>query len=336
MEEEGSLMLDEEGSLNLSIYEINKVEGISEHGLNAVDLKKILTKLSSGRERRSRKCRKVENRGLNAILSELPPPFPLKRLYLSGNERIGDDGMDHLHLIPESVTELIVPICGITAKGIKTLCDFLGTRQTIEKLYLCGNDFGDEGALHIANMLRVNDSLRFISLGCNAIGQAGFEYISSALGVNETLHGMEWCMRDVEDDDGVVPDETVQAFCEGLSQNRGLDSVNLMVNPDVDAPFTSVGLEHFKECLRSNLRLTNFYPFKKIKRKAPPEKTPCEVSFLLTLNNVNRKIIRDPDATLSDWLECLIRTSKAERVDFSFFFLRNKPELCMLSRAPNS
>ena len=44
-------MMQEEGNLDLSIYEMNKVDGISWHGIDDVDLKKILSKLSIGRER---------------------------------------------------------------------------------------------------------------------------------------------------------------------------------------------------------------------------------------------------------------------------------------------
>lgn len=322
--------MEAEGTLNLSIYKMNKVDGISPHGIDDVDLKKILTKLSSGRERRPRKCRKVESRGLNAILSKLPPPFPVKRLYLSGNERIGDAGMDHLHLLPESVYELSFPRCGITAKGIKKLCGFLETRETItmDMISLVNNPMGDEGLMHIADMLRANTSVSYMLLGVgelNGIGPKGVEYLFNSLSINnKTLRSLTFV------GEHATSDEMVQAFCQGLANNRTLTYFRLN-----DDPPSSVGMGYIKECLRNrnNVHLITFVPFKPIKINDPPEKNQCEVSYLLTLNRLNRKIIKDKDATLSDWLKCVIRTSKFERVDFSFFFLRNNPELCMHSQS---
>lgn len=103
-------------------------------------------------------------RGINAILSKRPPPVPVKELILSWNERIGDAGMDHLHLLPESVNSLGFTRCGITANGIKTLCGFVETRETINSISLDSNRFGDQGLVHIADMLRMNTSVRYILL----------------------------------------------------------------------------------------------------------------------------------------------------------------------------
>ncbi len=80
-------------------------------------------------------------RGINAILSKRPPPVPVKELILSWNERIGDAGMDHLHLLPESVNSLGFTRCGITANGIKTLCGFVETRETINSRHAANEYF---------------------------------------------------------------------------------------------------------------------------------------------------------------------------------------------------
>jgi hypothetical protein len=123
-------------------------------------------------------------RGINAILSKRPPPVPVKELILSWNERIGDAGMDHLHLLPESVNSLGFTRCGITANGIKTLCGFVETRETINGISLDSNRFGDEGLMHIADMLRMNTSVRYILLG---VGEPDGIYLFNSLAINKTF-----------------------------------------------------------------------------------------------------------------------------------------------------
>jgi len=72
---------------------------------NDKDFKRVLTKLSSDarRERRPpRKCQRLD--GVNAILVMLPPPVPVHSLNFVGNSKIGDAGMAHIHLVPDSVS----------------------------------------------------------------------------------------------------------------------------------------------------------------------------------------------------------------------------------------
>jgi hypothetical protein len=159
----------------------------------------------------------VETRGINAIFSKRPPPVPVKELILSWNERIGDAGMDHLHLLPESVNSLGFTRCGITANGIKTLCGFVETRETINSISLDSNRFGDQGLVHIADMLRMNTSVRYILLG---VGEPDGTYLFNinSLTINKTFGFLRFMGQQT------TTDEMVQAFCQGLEKNRFLTS----------------------------------------------------------------------------------------------------------------
>lgn len=233
--------------------------------------------------------------------------------------------MDHLHLMPKSIHRLCISGCGITAKGIEKLCSFVKSRENVTVLLLHDNPIGDEGVKHMADMLRTNASLEQIIFGDRevggSIGPKGIEYLFKALAVNKSIQHLSFFGAQHESD------EMVQAFCQGLAKNRFLKRFRLNAIPRTR--LSPVQREYFKECLRSNLDLIYFYPIKEIRKDDPPEMNQCEASFLLTLNNLNRKIIRDPDATLLDWLECVMDASEYERIDFSYYFLRNKPELCM-------
>jgi hypothetical protein len=69
--------------------------------------------------KRPRICQRVEptrTSGLDATLEKLPPPVPTTKLIISVNQQIGDAGMAHLHLMPESITVFGVVTCGLTSR----------------------------------------------------------------------------------------------------------------------------------------------------------------------------------------------------------------------------
>jgi Leucine Rich repeat len=156
------------------------------------DLTAILLKLSCSttrRERRPRKCRRLE--GVAEILNQLPPPSPLVSFNVVGNAAIGDAGMKHLPLIPHSVTSLDVSDCGLTPRGVETLCDYMTSNSQIVRLGMWGNDIGDEGAKYIAAMLQENKTLQILYAGHSSIGLEGHRSIAKALWENDTLRDID-------------------------------------------------------------------------------------------------------------------------------------------------
>jgi hypothetical protein len=218
--------------------------------------------------------------------------------------------------MPDSVTRLNLGNCGLTSEGIKLLCEHIKTNTSITDLFVWGNKFGDKGAKYIADMLRVNKSLPLLNITRSAIGPRGFEYLASALTVNNTLRSLPL------HSDPDIGDEHIWNLCRGLKDNHGLEALSFEHSPGL----SSEGIGHIVDCLRSNHYLTAIAPVgPHYWREAWPE-----MYFFLELNKLNRKIVKDEEAPLSDWLDSVIQAAnKHNDVGYSYFFLRNKPELCM-------
>jgi len=83
-------------------------------GLDEEDLKRLLMVLvrpPTVRERRPRKCRRVQ--GVDTILAKFPPPKPVNLLSLRYNANVGDAGMAHLLFVPDFVFCLYFGGCGL-------------------------------------------------------------------------------------------------------------------------------------------------------------------------------------------------------------------------------
>lgn len=282
------------------------------------------------RPRRERGCNATKKRrldGINAILAKLPPPVPVRDLCLFDNVEIGDAGMAHIHLLPASVKVLNLGHCNLTHKGIKLLCEHLKTNESISELLIFGNSIGEEGAKHLASMFRVNKTIRTLFLGRTHLGPEGFAFLTEGLALNDTLKTL------LLHCDESIRDAHIRNLFQGLKANQGVTA--LCLGGMTLTHVTSDGMRSIVECLRVNHYLTSIFgdhrsPF----HKEGPVDDPAwpEVHYLLVLNARNRKIVADENATLSDWLDCVIDCSGEEDVGYSFFFLRSKPELCMHSQ----
>lgn len=294
--------------------------------LSDKDFERILRKLRSpirARERRPRKCRKVD--GINLILSWLPTPVPVHYLKFLGNYAIGDAGMLHLHLVPDSVTDFDLSDCSITHAGAKTLCEFLAQNTSITRFTMWGNDIGDQGAKYLAEMLQVNTTIEELSLrGCD-IGAEGFRCLSNALAVNTKLRSLSLgCIFD-ESDDSFIP-----IICPGLAVNRTVEVLDITLSH-----FSEEGVECLNSVLQSIFTLQRvtmdspFFDWDYVISIAGHGSPLYTLEYFLTLNRYNRKIILDDNATLIDWMDSVIRGAVDEKLDATYFLLRNKPELCM-------
>jgi hypothetical protein len=290
--------------------------------LNDDDFKRILNKLSSPRrERRPRKCQRLS--GLDAILAEIPPT--IWKFNVVGNTQIGNAGMEHLHLLPETVTDLDLSDCGLTAPGVRNVCDFLRTNKSVTRMIIWGNTIGDEGAKYIGEMLRVNKTLRILCIMKSIsipIGPVGFSHLSDGLTHNDTLR--ELSLNSNEN----VGDEHARNLFPGLVANRGLETLEL-----VGTNITELGLTYFLQCARVNVYL------KRIGMRQPlnsedaiplgPNTVWNELQYWLGLNRLNRKLIKDENSNREDWTNAVIQSSEAENLGAIYFFLRHKPEFLL-------
>jgi hypothetical protein len=55
-----------------------------------------------------------------------------------------------------------------------------------------------------------------------------------------------------------------------------------------------------------------------------------KLEYWLGLNQCNRKLLQDPNATPTQWRDAIIDGSEAGNHDAIFWILKNKPELCMM------
>ena len=270
------------------------------------------------RVHRPRKCRRLGSIG--HILSMLPNEVAYFNVV--GNRRIGDAGTEHLHLLPTSVKDLDLSDCGITATGIKNICNFMKTNTSVTRLILWGNTVGREGAAHIAEMLCVNNTLEILCImGCK-IDADGFSHISRGLAHNSSLRTI------FLGNDQKVGDEHVRRLCPGLALNKGLETLDLG-----GAAVTNKGLAPIEVALRENYYLQNIRLNQPMREsdfiKLGPGTTWRTICSWMALNSLNRKVfLRHDSVSVSEWHEILLNCHKARNTNAIFYFLRGKPDLC--------
>ena len=96
----------------------------------------------------------------------------LKKLNLSGNRRVGDDGLKILAK-NQTIVELDVSDCSLTSAGVK---EFFATNTTVTNLKLGSNDITDEGL----QTVKLNQALRELDLAfCNVTSVGLIELIKN-------------------------------------------------------------------------------------------------------------------------------------------------------------
>ncbi|XP_076812212.1 uncharacterized protein LOC143459118 [Clavelina lepadiformis] len=115
-------------------------------------------------------------KSISDAISKLPEP--MKKLYLSFNY-LGDDGASHISTCLSKIEELHISGCNISASGIKSISDAISKLpEPMKKLYLWGNNLGDDGASHISTCLSKIEELHIS--GCK-IRASGIKSISDAI-----------------------------------------------------------------------------------------------------------------------------------------------------------
>lgn len=121
------------------------------------------------------------NTGLNGetvsiMASTLPSIVNLRTLILDGNV-VKEENWHELITDESPVQNLSLRHCGITDLGAKSIGEALGTvkraNTKLVSLNLAGNQISDQGAVDIANGLRMNRTLMSLSLASNQIRDKG-------------------------------------------------------------------------------------------------------------------------------------------------------------------
>jgi hypothetical protein len=264
---------------------------------------------------RSERHRQQHER-VSAILANQPTTNVWK-LNVSGNEGIGDAGMIHLHLLPDSVTYLGLGLCGLTPIGIKRLCKFLKTNKSITAMVMRGNRMGSEGVKHVADMMKVNNTISYLGISSCQISAADCCPLSEGLALNTGLREFY-----IGDEDRLT-DGHVQNLCPGLARNKGLETIGLFCPP---GSITETGVGRLEKVLRTNVYLKSVTIGRGNCIPTGPRTIWNKMMYWLYLNKSNRKLIQD--CTPTQWRDAIIHSAEAGNPDAIFMFLTNKPDLC--------
>lgn len=112
-------------------------------------------------------------------------------------------------------------------KGIELLSKALKKNETLQHIYLDGNELSDEGIKCLADVIKVNKTLKKMSLNDNDISDEGIKIMADAMKVNTTIH--ELCLSD-----------------NGFSEEEARGACTLLANESLEVHLTT--LEHSYQC----------------------------------------------------------------------------------------
>ncbi|MDJ1506591.1 hypothetical protein [Xanthocytophaga agilis] len=135
-------------------------------------------------------CNLIENEGTEKLAQALITNTSVRGLWLKRNP-IGEQGAYHIANVLKQnrhLRTLDLVNTQIGTAGLKAICEVLATQnQTLERLYLGGNQINAEGASYLAEVLRQNKTLKALLLSVNELGDKGGTILAEALADNTTL-----------------------------------------------------------------------------------------------------------------------------------------------------
>ena len=144
-------------------------------------------------------------------------------VFLSGNEKIGDEGAKALAealKVNATVKLLNLSDCGIGDDGAAALAEALRSNTSLTKLGLWVNeDIGDEGAKALAGALKVNTTVEELILDACGIGDDGAAAFAEALRSNTSLTKL-WLDRN----DG-IGEQGKQLLRDAVASRQGFELV---------------------------------------------------------------------------------------------------------------
>lgn len=108
----------------------------------------------------------------------------------------------------ESLRELHLESCGVTAKGCQLLAEALTSNQSVAALYLNSNVVGDDGCESLADMLMVNTSLQTLYLNMCCVNRRGLHRLLVVISHdNFVLRTLGACYNNIQlNNDDLVQD----------------------------------------------------------------------------------------------------------------------------------
>lgn len=257
--------------------------------------------------------------GLQAILSALRTNQSVKTLDLVQNNL----GVEGARLLEEAFVDAAHPLSIISlylsgnefgVDGARHIAGIIRRNTTIKHLYLGLNNLGEEGGLLIAEALKENKTLLTLAVLSNELGPRAAATFADALRLNNTLTcldlGYAKATKALEGKPNVIEDAGAQAIAAAVAENTSLRVLNLTQNGIGEAGYLAVA-----EALRTNTSLTHLVLDRNRMPTAPVYQAFTDV--LTTTNTTLSKLTlanasqRHPNASLAAQLKALVARNKA-------------------------
>jgi hypothetical protein len=131
----------------------------------------------------------IKSKTCHFVTTALAFDNKIKTLDLCGNP-IGDEGVGSICNIfrtNNTISEICLGWCKITAKGVAHIADMLKVNSTLKYIYLTGNKFGDEGAFLILTALKSNDTVQTMDLDLCRVSENILEEIEQTLVTSQQI-----------------------------------------------------------------------------------------------------------------------------------------------------
>jgi len=257
--------------------------------------------------------------GLQAILSALRTNQSVKTLDLVQNNL----GVEGARLLEEAFVDAAHPLSIISlylsgnefgVDGARHIAGIIRRNTTIKHLYLGLNNLGEEGGLLIAEALKENRTLLTLAVLSNELGPRAAAAFADALRLNNTLTcldlGYAKATKVLEGKPNVIEDAGAQAIAAAVAENTSLRVLNLTQNGIGEAGYLAVA-----EALRTNASLThlvldrNRMPTAAVYQAFTDVLASANTTLSkLTLVNVSK---RHPNVSLAAQLKALVARNKA-------------------------
>ena len=171
----------------------------------------------------------ITHKGMKSIVTIIESSTNLTRFSIANN-RIGDDGIQLFSLLNlRNLIELVISNTAMTEVGTCALGDYFKFDKSLQSLNISYNEIKDSGltkilcrfpstlvqliatkccltctgAVNISKVLRINETLKYLDISDNSIGDDGISAISNGLHNNTTLvqlvaRSCEFCSRGAE------------------------------------------------------------------------------------------------------------------------------------------
>jgi hypothetical protein len=295
----------------------NGILSLASQGLVGQDLEQIFCNLQSKGDEPPQKCQRV--RGKEAFIARLSSTSHFAEVDLSYNQKMGECGMNYIHLMPDMVHTLNLNNCGLDLDGFRTVCNFLETNKSITQIGLGDSYMSNAKAECVGKMLEKNTTLRDLSITGNSLiglGKEGFRHLGNGLLKNKTLKRLGYFHKADHAALLYFASILLEGGGSGLESFRVLTSAN-----DVSLEFKSIVIPKWIMVLQK---------FERIKDLGIDHNKVWGplIHFWLELNTLQaRKVTRD--GSTQDFLETLEKASRRKSHDVIYFLLQNNTRYLM-------